>query len=352
MPDWNQPTDGRMPDRSKAQARAWTPAPPAPHSYPLAVRDSGLGMAWRLLMLTLPYAFARFLAVLAVAGLCLVWLIIAPGGAWWIGNHVSPTFGFAWLIPWLLGGGWIWATIIRYSLHLIACGHVAVLTQLITEGSIGNEGESQFSFGRRVVMSRFGEVTALFGLSVLVRGVIETIHQVLDRFGEMLPIPGLSAIVNLLDMVLKAATRYFDKVVLSYSLACGDSDVWQSARDGLVYYYQNARAILKTSVWIVIAETALSALLFLALFVPAAAITAMLPAALREIEGAFMLSIAILLAAAIRSAFVKPLFLICLIVRFHVLIEGQPLNQQWVSSLSQISDKFRKMTGQRFQTTT
>ncbi len=349
MSDWNLSADGRMSGPSRAQPRAWTPGPPAPHSYPLAVRDSSLGMAWRLLMLTLPYAFARFLALLAIAGICFVWLVIAPGGAWWIGNHVSATFGFAWLIPWLLAGGWVWATMIRYSLHLIACGHVAVLTRLITVGSIGNEGESQFSFGRRVVMSRFGEVTALFGLSVLVRGVIETIHQVLDRFGEMLPIPGLSTIANLLDMVLKAATRYFDKVVLSYSLACGDSDVWQSARDGLVYYYQNARAILKTSVWIVIAETALSALLFFALFVPAAAITALLPAALREIEGAFTLGIAMLLAAAIRSAFIKPLFLISLIVRFHTLIEGQPLNQQWVSNLDQISDKFRQLT-ERFQT--
>jgi hypothetical protein len=45
----------------------------------------------------------------------------------------------------------------------------------------------------------------------------------------------------------------------------------------------------------------------------------------------------------VRAAFIKPLFLIMIMVRFHALIENQPINQEWDTRLSGISDKFRTL---------
>ena len=53
--------------------------------------------------------------------------------------------------------------------------------------------------------------------------------------------------------------------------------------------------------------------------------------------------IAILLAGTLRSAFIKPLFLIMMMVRFHALAENQPINQDWDARLAGISDKFRTL---------
>ena len=53
--------------------------------------------------------------------------------------------------------------------------------------------------------------------------------------------------------------------------------------------------------------------------------------------------VAILLAATLRAAFIKPLFLIMMMVRFHALIENQPINQEWDERLSAISEKFRTL---------
>ena len=53
--------------------------------------------------------------------------------------------------------------------------------------------------------------------------------------------------------------------------------------------------------------------------------------------------IAILFALAARAAFVKPLFLIMIMTRFHTLIENQPINAEWVGYLDQLSDKFRDL---------
>ena len=174
------------------------------HSYPLAVRDHGLGTAFGLLMQSLPYALARFAVLLVSAVAAIVWAVIAFGGAAWLGEHVASVFGLVWLVLCVVGVGWFWGTVLRYSLHLIACGHVAVLTDLITVGRVGDGTESQFAYGRRVVTARFGEVTALFALNALVRGVLQTFHRTLDWLGEMLPIPGLESLASLLTMILKA----------------------------------------------------------------------------------------------------------------------------------------------------
>ena len=110
-----------------------------------------------------------------------------------------------------------------------------------------------------------------------------------------------------------------------------------------MYYCQNAKPILTTSVWIVILERMLSFVLWLALLAPAAAITVMLPASVRETGGIVTVIIAVLLAATLRAAFIKPLFLIMMMVRFHALIENQPINQEWDARLASISDKFRNL---------
>jgi hypothetical protein len=322
----------------------WTNAQaPVRHSYGLTVRDHGLMTAFGLLLKTLPYALARFGILLAYAVACIIWIVVAFGGAAWLGTHVAGAFGVLWFILCVVGIGWFWGTVLRYALHLLACGHVAVLTELVVRGQVGNGTESMLSYGKRIVLARFGEVNILFGMNMLVRGILNSFHRTLDWIDQLVPIPGLGALSSLINMVLRAATRYLDKVILSYNLARNDGNPWVGAREGLVYYAQNAKPILMTSVWIVILERVLTVLLWLILLAPAAAITVMLPAGVRESGGFVTVLIAILLAGTLRSAFIKPLFLIMMMVRFHALTENQPINQTWDDRLASVSEKFRTM---------
>jgi hypothetical protein len=321
---------------------AWT-APPVRHSYGLAARNHGLTTALVLLIRTMPYAFARFGILLAYSVACIIWMVVAFGGAAWFGTHVAGAFAILWFVLCVVGVGWFWGTVLRYALHLLACGHVAVLTELIVRGQVGNGSESMMSYGKRVVLARFGEVNILFGMNMLVRGVLNSFHRTLDWIDQLIPIPGLEALSSLLTMILRAATRYLDKVILSYNLARNDSNPWVGAREGLVYYAQNARPILMTSLWIVILERVLTFILWLLLLAPAATITVVLPAGVRESGGIVTVLIAILLAATLRASFIKPLFLIMMMVRFHALIENQPINQVWDDRLASVSDKFSSL---------
>jgi hypothetical protein len=290
-------------DSTIRMASAWgVPQSTVRHSYPLAVRDHGLGQAISLLMRSLPYALARFGILLACAVACIVWIVVAFGGAALLGSHIAGVFGFVWLLICLGVAGFFWGTILRYLLHLLACGHVAVLTELITKGQVGNGSEPMLAYGKRVVTERLGQVNALYALNLMVRGVLAAFHRTLDWIGEILPIPGLEGLANLANIILRAATRYLDKMILSYNLARGDVEPWQGG-----------------------------------------AITVMRPHAVREQAGIVTILVAALLAGPLRAAFLKPLFLIMMMVRFHALIENQPINQEWDARLATVSDKFRDL---------
>ena len=314
-----------------------------PHNYPLTVRDDGLGTAISLMQRSLPYALMRFGILVAYSLAAIVWVVVAIGGAVWTGEHIANVFGLAWLVICLGAGGWIWQTLLRYVLHLLECGHVAVLTELITHGSIGNGNESMLDYGKRAVTERFGQVNALFAANMLVRGVVNTVNGAIEGIANFLPIPGLDSVAKLITMITRAATRYIDKVIFSYNLARADENPWGGARDGLVYYAQNAKPILKQAVWIVILDYVLSAVIWLIMLAPAVAITVMLPHSVREWGAVVSIVIAVLFARAARDAFVKPLFLIMIMVRFHGLVENQEINQKWVDWLNRLSDKFREL---------
>lgn len=337
----------RVPPGSGGWGAAARPSPPpVRHAYPLATRDHGLGTAISLLMQSLPYALARFGILLGYSVACIIWIVIAFGGAAWLGNHIAGAFGAIWLIACLIGVGWFWGAVLRYVLHLLACGHVAVLTELITKGQVGNGSEPMLAYGKRVVTERFGQVNALFALNAMVRGILGAFHATLDWISEIIPIPGLESLANLVNIILRAATRYLDKVILSYNLARADEEPWRGAREGMVYYAQNAAPILKTAAWIVILERVLTVVLWVLLLIPAGLITVMLPHAVREQAGIVTILVAALLAGPLRAAFLKPLFLIMMMVRYHALIENQPINQEWDAKLAGVSSQFADLGNQ------
>jgi hypothetical protein len=310
------------------------------------VRDAGFGTACGLVMQTMPYALARFAVLFGASIVTLVWFGLTFGVGAWLTDHVAHVFGLAWILLGVCGFGFAWWSVVRFGLHLISCGHVAVLTELITRGQIGNGTESMFTYGRAIVMKRIGQESLLYGLNMTVRGIINSLHRTLDWIAESMPVPGLESLANIVTMIMRAATAYLDKVIFSYSLARPDRDAWTAAREGLIYYGQNAKPILKTSVWVVVLERVLTVVLWVFLLLPAAALTAMLPHSMRESGALVTLVIAAMLAGCLRGAFMKPIFLTMIMIRFHTLIENQAVDPAWDAQLSGISSQFAGMARQ------
>lgn len=161
---------------------------------------------------------------------------------------------------------------------------------------------------------------------------------------NLLPFPGLSQLVSVVNTIVRAATSYIDETLLSYNLARGDDNRFRGAKDGLIYYAQNAQTVLKTGLYIVLLDAALSALGWAACLVPAAVVAWFLPVG----GGAqfLVVALAVLVGFNLRSAFFKPLFLIMVMIKFHVAAQNQPIQLEWDERLSGLSKHFVKLKSQ------
>jgi FHA domain len=333
------------PVRAVAPPPAEPVAPSSPaggvrHDYPLAIRDAGLGTAFGLLMRTLPFLLVRLGILVAFTLLGVVVWVVALAG-FWIFRRV-PLVGFVWMVLVLGAAGWFWRAILRYTLYMLKAAHIAVLTELLTKGEVGNGQESMFAYAKNVVKERFGEINVLFGLDLLVDGVVGAFNRTLDWVSSLLPVPGLDSITGVVKAVLRASTTYIDETVLSYNLARGEENVFRSSKDGLVYYAQNAKEVLKTGVFVVVLEKVLTVVIWAVMLAPAFAMSYFVPS-----TGPFafltVFIISALLAGNVRSAFLKPLFLTMVMIKFHTQIQGQPIDQTWDARLESVSDKFREL---------
>lgn len=306
------------------------------HDYPLAIRDASFLTAVSLFLKTFPYALVRFAILLAVTTITIIWGLLTFGGASWLTAKVHDTFGLIWMVGGCSIYGYLWYFLVRYSMYMLKCGHIAVLTELVTHGQIGNGDENMFSYGKRIITGKFTQANVLFTLDAMIDGVVMSFNRTLDWVGSLLPIPGVEGLMNLVKAVLFSASTYIDETIFSYTLARKETNPWQGGRDGLIYYCQNAREILKTAVWVVVLDKVLTAVLWVVFLAPAIAITHFIGG----IIGGAALIASVLCAANARSAFLEPIFLIMVMTKFHVAAENQPINAEWDSRLTSISDKF------------
>jgi hypothetical protein len=321
------------------------PDAPVRHSYPLAIDRAGFGTAFALVMRTLPYAIVRFGILLAFTMVTIVWFIAAFGIGSFLAAKIHPFIGIGWMIALLGTYGYLWWFVVRYGLYLIQAGHIVVLTELITKGQVENGPAGMFEYGRRVVTDRFGQVNVLFAMHLLVRGVVHAFNRTLDWISNLLPIPGLSSVVGIVNAIVRAATTYIDETIFSYNLARGDDNPWRSSKDAIIYYCQNSMEILKTAAWVVVLDKVLTVALWAVMLVPAGLLLVVLPAAWKPGGMILGFGIAALFASNARQAFLKPILLVMVMTKFHVVVRNQAINTEWDERLSSVSSKFRDIKG-------
>ena len=324
------------------------PAGRIPHAYPLAVRRSGVMTAVGLLVASLPYALMRFAVLLAFSVACVVWMVVTIGGVG-VDRHAhrrrgSASPGSSRALPRPAGSG---RRSFATRCTCFKAGHVAVLTELITRGEIGTANEPMFAYGKRVVTERFGQVNAMFALGLArarhrSRGSIarSTGSPTSCRFpasmsiasaghgdparrdalhgqGDLLLQPGATAKPQ--PMAERAGGRRLLR-------AERHADPEASRVDRGARLRARARCCGSS------------------LLIPAAALVAVLPRfGARESAASSRWRLPILFALAARGAFLKPVFLIMIMARFHALIEHEAINAEWVARLDQLSSRFREL---------
>lgn len=341
-------------------------APAAPHAAaapaPLAVQEAGFFPAVRLVMKTLPFSMFR-VSALALGGLLSTLALAALTAATGLLVHfVHPAAGGVIFLVGILAFALVWVSLVERWLFAVDCGYTAVLTELITRGSVGNGEQSQFAYGREVILRRFGDFKAIRECQGHVNYTLNRLFRTVDWLTDWLPFD-VEFLTDKLRFLLILSTRHAGQTVLSHGLARGAGDLGQSSVEGLCYYAQNGKEIALSSIGGLVADKILSALCWAVAVAGCGAViflgsSAVMPSLLVElgaragkdaeqaalvasvlITGLLAIPLSILLTWALREAIVRPVLLAMVLLKFHITSHNQPLDPAVKQRLRDVSDK-------------
>ncbi len=351
-----------MSERSYNASNVGNSASRCPHNYPVTITTPGFASAIGLAKRTLPFAWYRYVEWLfltaimtvvltVVVGLCLVsYMYIHPyaGGAVLIACGLALVF---WVMPF-----------IEHQAFLSHCGHIAVLTNLIMKGEVGNGSEKMFRFGRSLVVEKLGELDTIRNVYTTIRAATRQLVRTLDFIDNVLPESwgiDLGFVKRGVCRVVNWAMPYIDAVVLSYGMARGDQEFGTAGLDGLVYSIQNAGSVIKTAIgawflekvilgplWLLCAlafgvGAAYGVLQFTNADVvllqqdPHAFFTTFPFIGLGAVAAGFVIGplLAHMITKTFSEAFVRPMLIAMVLIKFHVVIRNQPLDAKLQSRI-------------------
>ena len=304
--------------------------------------DFSIGRTLGLMGQTLPFLVFRTIVYFGIAVAFVLVTGVGVGVGWGIGAFGGEDFR-AGSMFWggLIGFGVTAGAIFflrEYILYIVKAGHIAVLVELLEGGTIP-QGRGQIAYASEIVRQRFAETNVLFGIDLLVKGVLNAILGLIQGITSFLPIPGLSNIVGLVRAFLKVAIGLMDEVVLGYLMRTRSTNPWQGAQTALVLYAQNYKVMLKNAAWLTVIMYGLSFVVFLVMLAPAAALVWFIPNA----WGAGGFVFALIFAWAVKAALIEPFAIAAMMDVYFRVIEGQTPDPAWDERIGQVSEKFREL---------
>lgn len=305
--------------------------------------DFDISKTLGIMMKTMPFILLRMAIYFGITLGYMLAIGAGSGIGYGVGQLGSDPAAFA------LGGGIAGFAIVslalywlrEYILYMVKAGHIAVMVELIGNRPMP-DGKGQIAHAREVVSARFGETSALFALDQLIKGAIAAITGLIGGVAAFLPIPGLQGIARLINGVIRMSLTYVDEIVLGYNIRTGSTNPWESSRQGVVLYAQNAKIMVKNAVWLTLIMWALAFVIFLLLLAPAGALVWAMPGA----AGGWGFVAALVFAWALKAALLEPFAIAALMSVYFKVIEGQRPDPVWDGRLMNASDKFRDLAGQ------
>jgi len=304
--------------------------------------DFEIGRTLGIVIRTWPFVLLR---IAVYFGITLAYIISTGAGAS-VGYGVGHVMGDGGPLTFALWGGifgfglvsmlFYWAR--EYILYLVKAGHIAVMVHLI-DGRDVPGGQSQIGYAQAVVRERFAEANVLFVLDQLIKGVLRVVTGLIGGIAAFLPIPGLQGLVKFVNAVIRMSLTYVDEIILGHNIRRRSTTPFETGRQGVVLYAQNARTMIKNAIWLTVMTWVLGMVVFFLTLAPAGAILYAMPG---QLAGwAFVL--AIVFAWAFVSAFVEPFVIAALMQVYFQAIEGQVPDPEWDERLADASRHFREL---------
>jgi len=309
--------------------------------------DFEIGRTLGIMFRTLPFIVLRLIVYFGITAAYVVATGACAGIGYGVGNILADGGPEA-MAFWggIVGFGLVSLALYwmrEYILYVVKAGHIAVMVQLI-DGRDVPGGQGQIAYARQVVTQRFAEANMLFVMDQLVKGAIGAITGLIGGIAAFLPIPGLQGIASFINTVIRMSLTYVDEIILGYNISLNSQNPFETARQGVVLYAQNANTMVKNAVWLSLIMWVLAFLVFLFMLAPAAALIYWMPGAL----AGWSFVLAIILAWAVKSALIEPFCIAALMQVYFKVIAGQVPDPDWDRRLSEASKYFRELKDKAF----
>ncbi|MEA5137330.1 MAG: hypothetical protein VB035_14465 [Candidatus Fimivivens sp.] len=282
---------------------------------------------------TLPFAWAKlFLALITVAFAGILFATFM--GLGWLFNSNGVT-GILLLI-WISCVGIIRFVVMHYLGYLIKAGHVAVITEAFITGNVP---DNQVVYGKQMVAQRFATSNVYFAIDKLVSGAVKQLQRGIEKVESTLDfIPGMETIASIAKFFVDISLGYIDECCLGYTFYKKEQNAFKSAADGVVIYAQNWKKLLK--------DAAKTMALVITVLVTVTLICFLVLGILFRLldwsgTAAFILSL--LIAMAIKFAFVDSYILVKMMSSYMEDAPSTPLTFDLYQRLSGLSPKFKEL---------
>lgn len=281
----------------------------------------------------MPFVWAKLLLGLATALACVILFAILMGLAW-LFNSDGVT-GIMLLI-WLGVTGVIRFFLMHYIGYMLKAGHIAVIAEAATTGHIP---ENQIAYGKQMVTERFATSNIYFAVDKLVSGAVKQIQRGIGKLGNALDfIPGMSTVAGLAQFFVELSLGYIDECCLGYTFYKKEQGAFKSAADGVVIYAQNWKVLLgsaaKTMLMVVLGLIGITIALFVVLG---------LLFRLFSWPGWVAFVIALLIAFAVKSAFIDSFILARTMTAYMGVAPTTVITFDLYGKLSGLSSKFKDL---------
>ncbi len=305
--------------------------------------DFSIGGTLAIMARTWPFIAMRLIVYFLITAAYVLATGAGAGMGYGVGHVLSDPDGPATFAVWGGIGGFVLVSAVvywirEYILYIVKAGHIAAMVQLI-DGRDLPGGQGQISYARQIVTDRFAEANVLFALDQLVKGAIAAITGLIGGIAAFIPIPGLDGLVRFINSVIRLSLTYVDEIILGYNIRIDSRNPWETARQGVVLYAQNAQIMVKNAIWLAVIMWMVTFVVFLVMIAPAGALLYVMPGQL----GGWAFVLAIVFAWAVKAALIEPFAIAALMQVYFRGIEGQVPNPEWDRRLADASAKFRML---------
>lgn len=305
--------------------------------------DAGFFASRALVKQTGSYPRQRAVAVLGAAGLLAAALGLTIALTVGLSFVSKAACGVVFLIG-CLAIAFLLMPYIDKKLFAMRAAYTYILTEIIVRRRAIPDGDTA-GMAQRFISEQLGDLGPICDAHNDVQRIVRSFFRTFDKLDSLLPID-LGPVRTALGYVVDRVAPRIADICLSLAVARGDRDFTEASKDAVALVAQNPQAIIGAAVRAHVTERTLSGIagfVFSAVactgvfvVVHAATGAAMgdsgIPAEGAEVVGIFAaifsaalvgLPIGALLSWFLRAAFLEPIGLAMLLVRFHATIAGQ-----------------------------